>query len=412
MFYFRFTGPDDKREYFPLGGYDPSGKSGLTVKEARSKAGELSLLYQGGVKDIKGHIEETQRLAEAERAAAEARHEAERIAAKIEASRLTVKELFERWDEMRLSGRKDGNEVRRMIHKDVLPAIGHLPAHTIRKGHITGITDKIELRGANRTAKIVFTSLRTMFNFALTRDFVEVDPTAAIRKADIGGKDIERDRTLTENEIKLLARQMPSAMLIPTTIAAVWIALSTGCRIGELLKARWEHIDLEKRIWLIPAENSKNSLPLEVYLSDFALAQFKILEQHRRGEWLYPSRNKKKGDSHVSEKTVTKQIGARQSAKVKNKGTTSTGTLVLPGGKWTMHDLRRTASTMMGDLGIRPEVIDRCQNHMEQNRIRRTYQRYSYQPEMKHAWQLLGARLDALTSPHESAKVIPFKPSA
>ena len=63
-----------------------------------------------------------------------------------------------------------------------------------------------------------------------------------------------------------------------------------------------------------------------------------------------------------------------------------------------MHDLRRTASTIMGDLGIKPEAIDRCQNHKEPNRIRRTYQRNSFQPEMKEAWQLLGARLEALTS--------------
>lgn len=74
-----------------------------------------------------------------------------------------------------------------------------------------------------------------------------------------------------------------------------------------------------------------------------------------------------------------------------------------------MHDLRRTAATIMGDLGIRPEVIDRCLNHKEQNKVRRTYQRYSYQPEMKEAWQLLGQRLEALTSGQQVAKVIPMK---
>lgn len=86
-----------------------------------------------------------------------------------------------------------------------------------------------------------------------------------------------------------------------------------------------------------------------------------------------------------------------------------TGTLSLPGGLWTMHDLRRTASTIMGDLGIKPEVIDRCQNHKEPNRIRRTYQRYSYKTEMEEAWQLLGERLEALTSGQGTAKIIPLR---
>jgi len=430
-FYFRYTGPNGERVRLPLGVYDPTGEDSsigaarLTLKAARKKAAEFSLLHQNGTTNIKEHLEAELRLAEAQRAAEEARLEAERAAeqarleaekkaAEIEASRLTVEGLFEKWESLRLSQRKDGKEIRRIFEKDVLPAIGHLPAHTIRKGHIVEITDNIELRKANRLAKIVFTSLRTMFRFALERDFIEGDPTANIRKAVIGGENVERDRTLTDDEIKLLSRQMPASGLSPTARAAAWIALSTGCRIGELMKARWEHIDLERRRWLIPSENSKNKIPLEVYLSDFALEQFKVLKQHRRAEWLFPARfrDKETGavrDTHVCTKTVTKQIGDRQRARIKTKGTKDKGTLVLPGGFWTPHDLRRTASTIMGGLGIKPEVIDRCQNHKEPNRIRRTYQQYPYQPEMKEAWQLLGERLEALTSGQEAAEVIPLR---
>lgn len=115
------------------------------------------------------------------------------------------------------------------------------------------------------------------------------------------------------------------------------------------------------------------------------------------------------GDSHTCTKSITKQIGDRQNPNQKKNRTSYVNTLSLPGGPWTPHDLRRTASTIMGDLGIKPEVIDRCQNHKEQNRIRRTYQRYSYQSEMKQAWQLLGERLEALTADKPVAKIIPFQ---
>ena len=71
--------------------------------------------------------------------------------------------------------------------------------------------------------------------------------------------------------------------------------------------------------------------------------------------------------------------------------------LILPGGKWTAHDLRRTGSTIMAELGVRPDVIERCLNHTEQDRMKRIYQRHSYHEEMREAWRLLGDRLTLLT---------------
>ena len=71
-------------------------------------------------------------------------------------------------------------------------------------------------------------------------------------------------------------------------------------------------------------------------------------------------------------------------------------TLVLVGGRWSPHDLRRTGATMMVALGVLPEVAERCLNHTEQNRVKRTYQRHSYENEMREAWRLLGERVDLL----------------
>lgn len=70
---------------------------------------------------------------------------------------------------------------------------------------------------------------------------------------------------------------------------------------------------------------------------------------------------------------------------------------MLSGGKWTPHDLRRTAATLMTALGVLPEVAEKCLNHTEESRVKRTYQRYSYESEKREAWRLLGERLDLLT---------------
>ncbi|MCY1357460.1 Prophage integrase IntA [compost metagenome] len=314
-----------------------------------------------------------------------------------QANRKNVRELFEHWARVDLINRKDGGtEVRRMFEKDVLPLLCNLAVEDIKKGHITEVTDAILARGVNRMAKLIFSLMRQMFRFAVDRDFLEHDPTASIRKAKIGGKDVERDRVLTEDEIRQLNRQLPDAALLATTEAAVWITLATCCRIGELLCAEWRHVDLEKKIWFMP--ETKNGKPHTVHLSDFAVRQFRHAKEITgNSTWCYPNTD---NTGPVNPKTVTKQIGDRQRQPgqgVMSRRSSKSQALLLPAGKWTPHDLRRTGATMMTALGVLPEVAERCLNHTEENRVKRTYQRHSYVKEMTEAWQLLGERLEELT---------------
>ena len=142
------------------------------------------------------------------------------------------------------------------------------------KGHIAEITDRLLQRGVNRMAKVVFSLTRQMFRFAVTRDLLESDPTALLSKKNIGGANVERDRVLDEDEIKELAKKLPAANMAETATLAVWIVLATCCRIGELLKARWDHVDLERKFWRIPAQNSKNNREHIVYLIFFCCLSF------------------------------------------------------------------------------------------------------------------------------------------
>lgn len=212
---------------------------------------------------------------------------------------------------------------------------------------------------------------------------------------------------MSEDEIITLAEKMPEANLMPSTEAAVWISLSTCCRIGELLKARWEHINFDKREWYIPAENAKNGIAITVHLSKFTLNQFqKIESMHHYSEWLYPNR---KDTDHVCTKTITKQLSDRQRSDAMSNRSSRTDTLTLPGGYWSPHDLRRTGATLLAMLGISPVVIERCLNHVEQNKMQRIYQRYSYQAEMNDAWDKLGSRIEALIGTKQVAKVLSFR---
>jgi len=69
---------------------------------------------------------------------------------------------------------------------------------------------------------------------------------------------------------------------------------------------------------------------------------------------------------------------------------------MLPGGRWTAHDLRRTTATMMAGMGISGDVIDECLNHMIESRVRRTYIRDRRFSEQLKAFDALGRRLSSL----------------
>jgi integrase len=147
------------------------------------------------------------------------------------------------------------------------------------------------------------------------------------------------------------------------------IMLSTMCRVGELAMARWEHVDLDAAESFIPKENTKDKQSsLDIFLSPFALAQFRALKEiSRRSDWCFPARN---NDRHVCVKSINKQVGDRQARFKKSRDGSPRkpmatrcheNMLVLAGGScgaWTPHDLRRTGATLMQALGVSLEVID------------------------------------------------------
>ena len=159
------------------------------------------------------------------------------------------------------------------------------------------------------------------------------------------------------------------------------------------------------REWLI-VEN-KSDRPHIVHLSDFAAGALQeILAIQDHDVWLFPNRT---GTEHVCEKTLTKQIGDRQRGDKppinRRSKTKHANSLTLSGGRWTPHDLRRTASTLMGELGVLDQVIERCLNHTEENKIKRTYQRQQLFAARKDAFALLGRKLEELAGLRDSGSV-------
>lgn len=460
-FYYRYSASNGERVRLLIGPYEAKGdgRASFTVQQARDKARDLSALYRSGIKDLREHL--AQQAVDARQTEADARAEAaaQRQAAALEASRrLTTRQLFERWCATELqpmtradgkrTGRKDGGAyVRAQFERHVFPSIGDVPAANIRKADLLALVDAQKAKGQLRTAAVLLSDLRQMMAFALDRELVEGDPLASVKKARIVGVAVERDRVLTPDEVRALAAALPDANMSPRTVAGIWLLIATGARVGELMGAIWSDalpadarkarerldelqalaaedgakvgvVNLTDRTWHLP--DTKNQRSHTIYLSDFALEHLQHLGMLREtlpgtddlSPWVFPARDTR---HPVCIKSFGKQLADRQRDPDRRMSGRSrrTHSLSLPGGRWTAHDLRRTAGTLMAGLGVSGDVIDEALNHMIESRVRRTYIRDRREAEQALAFEALGAKLAGIVSGEAPAgNVVPLKKSA
>jgi len=327
--------------------------------------------------------------------------------AELEARR-TVRDAFGRWLELYLDKhRKDGGaQVRSVFELHVLPMLGDRPLESLRRADVTDLIDAIVTGGKDRptsnrrTANMTLALVRQFVRWCAVREWIDRDPTLGISKKDAGGREEARKRNLSDLEIIELRDRLPTAKLTERTREALWLLLATGARVGELSGAPIAEFNLTASEWLIPGERTKNGDPHVVHLSGFALARVRrLIELTNGSKWLLPGRAASDTDPEitrpVSPKYITKQVNDRQ-REVPLKGRSkATGSLLLSQGDWTPHDLRRTMATRMGDLGVRPDVIERCLNHRPEG-IAAVYQRSDLMPERRAAFVAWGDKLDAL----------------
>lgn len=414
-----------ERQYSLPKKYRVSGGDGFcSLQDAREESSKIRALARQGI-DIQVQLAQEAEAASQKLSAAAALKKAEG---------LTVTDMFDAWikDGVR---RKDGNaELERSFNADVLPVIGNKPIKEVTEHDLREVLRTLVNRGVNRAAVVMRNNLKQMFAWAEKRQpwrklLVDGDPMDLIEIEKIVSPTYDlnnqRDRILSVEEIRELQQIFRKSQeqyenapdkrkaqhpIDPVMQCATWIMLSTLSRVGEMSMARWEHLDLKNGTWFIPKENVKGNLAdLQIFLSEFSTSQFRRLHvQTGHSEWCFPARNT---DSHIDVKSMSKQIGDRQSMFKKGadgkprqpmKNRRHDNSLVLgngANGAWTPHDLRRTGATMMQRLGVTLEIIDRCQNHvLPGSKVRRHYLHHDYAEEKREAWRLLGFRLTEVLS--------------
>ena len=271
-----------------------------------------------------------------------------------------------------------------ILEKDALPRFGKRKAKDVARREIIAMLDDIVARGApiqaNRTLEIV----RKLFNWAVARDILGVNPCYRVPKPSTENRS---DRVLTEGEIRAVWRALD--VEAPLTAATFKLRLLTAQRGGEILAMRRDQIS--NGWWTIPAEIAKNGLTHRVALSDPVLALLEEIQPLGRGsEWMFPGA---RGEGH--------RVAVH---KAHNRIRRRCGVDFVP------HDLRRTAASHMTGMGISRLVVSKILNHIEAG-ITAVYDRHSYDAEKRAALVAWGLRIEEIVAgePSASANVLALR---
>jgi integrase len=211
-----------------------------------------------------------------------------------------------------------------LCNRELLPSWRNRKAAEISRKDVIALLDRIVGRGvpvlANRTKGLV----SKMFNFALRRGILEVNPAYGI--GNPGGQERQRDRVSSEDEIRRIWTALDGESF---KVAAIFrLALLTAQRKGEVCGMRWDELDLENGWWTIAAARAKNRLSHSVPLGPQSIAILRGL--------------KPAGDA-----TGDVFPGGKRGLALTNLQKPTVRIKTASGVDFRFHDLRRTAASHM-----------------------------------------------------------------
>ena len=277
--------------------------------------------------------------------------------------------------------RQDVSIPRRYFDKTIVPAIGAKPVRDVTTEDVRAIIWRKKDEGFDAAAGEIRGVLKRLFDFAQTAGLVTLNPVLALPMRHVH-KAKSRDRALSPDEIRIFLVSAFESNIRRQFKIGLHLILLTMVRMSELLLARWEHVDFDSAEWHIPVENSKTGKPHIVYLASQAVALFKELQVLAGGSQLVmPGRGSlTKPFAHNAINTALKTALQGQA---------------IPA--FTVHDLRRTASTLLHENGWASDVVEKALNHTIGG-VRGVYNRAEYASQRKVMLQFWADYIEELLS--------------
>lgn len=344
---YRFNG---RRETLTLGRY---GRGGLSLAQARERIFEIKRTIADGVSPALEKQRAKRRLKEA--------HSFEHVA--------------QRWMDTAPMADSTRNMRRSIFNREVLPHWRNRLLSEITPDDLRAHCKSIVDRGAPATAIHVRDIVKQIYGWAILHGEKIDNPADGVAPASIATFR-PRDRSLSPSEIRIMLSLLGDVATLPTIRLGLKFILLSMVRKSELQDGAWDEVDFENAVWSIPKARMKRSRPHNIYLSTQMLDILVALKTCAgNSRYLLPSRYD--ADAPMSRATfnrVTTAIADR----AREQG--------LPLEPFTVHDLRRTASTLLHEMGFNSDWIEKCLAHEERS-SRGVYNKAEFEMQRRHMAQ-------------------------
>ena len=288
--------------------------------------------------------------------------------------------LKARRDDLRPSSH---SEARRYLERAWAPLHG-LPAAAVSRQDVIAALGEIEEGRGKVAADRARAHLSSLFGWAIDRGHCGANPTQNIRQRANGGS---RERVLSEAELIAIWRACGD----DDYGCIVRLLILTGQRKTEIADLQWREIDFGRRQILLPAERAKNHREHIVPLHDVAMAILRAAPRRLRRDFVFG--NGARGFQGWS------RAKAALDARLANANMAG----------WTIHDLRRSVATHLGENGFaQPHIVEAVLNHVSgtKARVAGVYNKAAYANEKRQALDLWGTHLVALTEGRDCNVVV------
>ncbi|MCB1959631.1 MAG: tyrosine-type recombinase/integrase [Rhodocyclaceae bacterium] len=268
----------------------------------------------------------------------------------------------------------------------VFPSFGSLPVRDVEAPAILAMLKRIAEKNGVTVMEETRRTLHGIFELAAETFRVDSNPVHRWKTALPTSK-TKQKRPLNTDEIGQLMRDVTGYAGRHETAAAFRLMWWSLARPSEVVEAEWSEFDLDAGLWRIPAERMKKRREHAMLLPRQAVEMLRGLHAingHRKH--LFPGR-----DDRSRPMTM---VSLRQMLSTLNWS-----------GKYSPHATRVTGSTRLNELGYAPDWIERQLAHVEQNRVRATY---NHAEHVEDRAKMMQAWADLLDAWEKGADVVPL----
>jgi integrase len=267
------------------------------------------------------------------------------------------------------TGLRSHAEIERALAKYVLPHWGDREFAGIRRSDVARLLDHIEDSHGARQADLVLAYVRKIANWHASRHDEYVSPfVRGMRRA----QPVKRERILDDGELRAIWMATEAN---GTFGALVRMLLLTAQRAAKVAGMRWQDVKLDTGVWEIPSEAREKGNAGSLKLPQMALDIIKAQPRLAANDFVFAGR----GDGHF--------VGFSRAKVAFDKRCGVMG--------WTLHDLRRTARSLMSRAGVRPDIAERALGHAIRG-VEGVYDRHRYDDEKSQALAALAALVERI----------------